>query len=99
MAHVHPRISASPAAAHLHKSELLFRRFGSTVPGLGQIGDGCARNSWRVRRPEAAFRHFPDRAKDVEARRSAPFLVPDQLQDRSLQIVEARIGIAPWVAQ
>src|ERR1039457_6826087 len=64
------------------KSELLFRRLRSTVPGLGEIWDGGARKHRRVHGEFAGLRQIPDLPEDFPSALVAPLLALDQLLHR-----------------
>src|SRR5574341_824235 len=83
------------------QSNLLCGRFGSTVPGLVQIGDGGASQPRRRYRmpgpPDSIVSQSPDGVEDLAACLSAMFGAVNRLLNLSLQSVQARVGISPRV--
>ena len=80
------RVAARAACAGepSHKSQLLFGGFGSTVPGLGEVGDGGAGYARRLVRKRPPFRHVPYEAEDVAAFCAAAFLALNELLNSRL---------------
>ena len=81
----------------LHKSQLLFGRLGSTVPGLVQIRHGSAGEQIVVVRQRTIVCCLPDPGKDLAPRRVTLFFRFDKLLQTYAEPVHFRIRMFPGI--
>src|SRR5437773_7082054 len=82
----------------LHKSQLLFSWFRSTIPGLRQVGNRGACGEREIRE-FATLRQGPNLAEHGGARRLAALFALDDFLDRLAERIERWVGAAPRIAQ
>src|SRR5690242_10941653 len=89
---------AGRIAKGLHKSQLLFRRFRSTIPGLREIRYRCSRRQGNLRE-RARSCEIPDAAEDFGAGRPAAFFALDEVLNATAERVNRGVVVAPGVTQ
>src|SRR5262245_11357497 len=82
----------------LNKSQLLFCRLRSTIPGLGKVRNRRTSRHRDIRK-RPALRKLPDRPEDLRTRSPTLLLALDDLLNAHAEAIQPGVGITPRIDQ